>query len=110
MRARPRFKTGFAAGATIYHKEGGSIGSSRETSNRSAMSEYYLARSKILFGRKHSDAKLPVLMGPNILLQVTRATHGHLDQIGSALCREGVCLYGEVSVGAGVLIKKKNIK
>src|SRR3546814_3582390 len=31
MRARPRFKTGFAAGATIYHKEGGSIGSSRET-------------------------------------------------------------------------------
>src|SRR3546814_6721455 len=26
MRARPRFKTGFAAGATIYHKEGGKIG------------------------------------------------------------------------------------
>src|SRR3546814_14058683 len=82
MRARPRFKTGFAAGATIYHKEGGSIGSSRETSKRSAMSEYYLARSKILFGRKHSAAKLPGLLGHNFLLAVRRATQGH---IGTAI-------------------------
>src|SRR3546814_1192637 len=30
MQARGRFSTGFAADAVVYHKEGGSIGSSRE--------------------------------------------------------------------------------
>src|SRR3546814_2499175 len=53
MQARGRFSTGFAADAVVYHKEGGSIGSSRELARRSAFSEYYLARSKMFYGRKH---------------------------------------------------------
>ncbi len=83
VRGRRLFKMGFAADAVIYHKEGGSIGSSRETAKRSALSEYYLARSKILFGRKHAAAKLPVLLAHNFLLALRRVTQGHLDKAGA---------------------------
>lgn len=85
VRARPHFKTGFAGDAIVYHKEGGSIGSSRDTSRRSAMSEYYLARSKILFGRKHCIAKLPSLLGHNLLLAARRITQGHFGKAGAII-------------------------
>lgn len=80
MQARGRFSTGFAADAVVYHKEGGSIGSSRELARRSAFSEYYLARSKMLFGRKHSPAKLPFLIASNLLMALRRITQGHADK------------------------------
>src|SRR3546814_15644958 len=62
MQARGRFSPCFAADAVVYHKEGGSIGSSRELARRGAFWEYYLARSKMFFGRKHSPANLPFLL------------------------------------------------
>src|SRR3546814_18601931 len=80
MHARGRFSTGFAADAVVYHKEGGSIGSSRELARRSAFSEYYLARSKMFFGRKHSPAKLPFLIVSNLLMALRRITQGHADK------------------------------
>src|SRR3546814_10942218 len=79
MQARGRFSTGFAADAVVYHKEGGSIGSSRELARRSAFSEYYLARSKMFFGRQHSPAKLPFLIVSNLLMALRRITQGHAD-------------------------------
>ena len=56
-----RFATGFAAGATVYHKEGGSIGSSNKPGARSAMSDYYMLRSRLLFYRSHHRGRLPVV-------------------------------------------------
>ncbi|MEI6417996.1 MAG: glycosyltransferase family 2 protein [Sphingomonadales bacterium] len=43
----------FAAAARVFHKEGGSIGSSGQQGQRSALSEYWLTRSRMLFIRRH---------------------------------------------------------
>ncbi|WP_426163672.1 hypothetical protein [Sandarakinorhabdus sp. DWP1-3-1] len=51
-RNRGRFAIAFAHGAVVFHKEGGSIGSSG-TGDRSAFSEYWLARSRLRFIARH---------------------------------------------------------
>lgn len=85
VRGRGRFQIGFAPDAVVYHKEGGSIGSSRQTDRRSTLSEYYLARSKILFGRKHDRLKVPSLISHNMLLALRRMLQGHFDKAGAIL-------------------------
>ncbi len=54
-----RFAIAFANGAIVYHKEGGSIGSSNSRGKRSDMSEYYLARSRLSFVRRRTPLLLP---------------------------------------------------
>lgn len=54
-----RFATAFAHGAIVYHKEGGSIGSSAIKGQRSELSEYYLTRSRLRFVRRHAWWLLP---------------------------------------------------
>lgn len=70
-----RFATGFARGAIVYHKEGGSIGSSSVAGGRSQTSEYYQMRAKLMFVRRHQ----PVLLAWHWLLA--------LAQIGRRLLR-----------------------
>ncbi len=85
-----RFATAFAHGAVVYHKEGGSIGSSGVKGQRSALSDYYLARSRLGFIRRRAPLLLPwhwlltlVLIGRRLLrlqpkkaLVLTRALLG----------------------------------
>jgi GT2 family glycosyltransferase len=52
--------TGFAAGATVYHKEGGSIGSSGTRGARSNLADYWLNRSRLAFIRRHYPWLLPL--------------------------------------------------
>lgn len=59
-RVNGRFATGFASAAVVYHKEGGSIGSSSRKGGRSALSEYYLMRSKLKLIARHRPWLLPV--------------------------------------------------
>lgn len=59
-RAAGRFVIGFAPDAVVYHKEGGSIGSSGRKGGRSVMSEYHLMRAKLLFVRRFRPALLPL--------------------------------------------------
>lgn len=54
-----RFGIGFAADAIVYHKEGGSIGSSGVAGGRSEMSDYWLAKSRLAFVRRHRAWLLP---------------------------------------------------
>lgn len=49
VRNKRRFAVAFAHGAVVYHKEGGSIGSSGQRGQRSAFSEYWLMRSRLRF-------------------------------------------------------------
>lgn len=58
-RNRGRFRTGFARGATVYHKHGGAIGSSGTRGGRSAMSEYWMLRSRLKFYRHHHPWLVP---------------------------------------------------
>jgi hypothetical protein len=50
---RKAFDTVFAHGAHVWHKEGGSIGSSGAKGQRSAFSDYWLARARLRFIRTH---------------------------------------------------------
>ena len=60
-RRAPRpFATGFAGQAIVYHKEGGSIGSSSRQGARSALADYWLCRSRLAFIRRHYPALLPL--------------------------------------------------
>ncbi|KAB7648932.1 glycosyltransferase family 2 protein [Polymorphobacter fuscus] len=54
-----RFAIGFAHGATVFHKEGGSIGSSGKPGARSLGSEYWLTRSRLAFFRRNRPWLLP---------------------------------------------------
>lgn len=56
-----RFAIGFARGATVYHKHGGSIGSSSKVGGRSPAAEYWLLRAKLLFYRRYHPVLLPVI-------------------------------------------------
>lgn len=58
-RGENAFETAFAHGATVWHKEGGSIGSSAKKGQRSAFSDYWLARSRLKFMRRHYPWLLP---------------------------------------------------
>ncbi len=60
VRNRGRFAIAFAHGAIIYHKEGGSIGSSTRKGQRSEASEYYLMRSRIRFYRRNFPLLWPL--------------------------------------------------
>lgn len=55
-----RFAIAFAHGATVYHKEGGSIGSSAVKGRRSNTSDYYLLRSRLGFIRRRAPWWLPL--------------------------------------------------
>ena len=59
VRNRGRFVTAFAHAAIVYHKEGGSIGSSDRAGARSPLSEYYLMRSRIKFYWKNFPLLAP---------------------------------------------------
>jgi GT2 family glycosyltransferase len=60
VRNRGRFAIAFAHGAIVYHKEGGSIGSSSKKGQRSEASEYYLMRSRIRFYRRNFPLLWPL--------------------------------------------------
>ena len=55
-----RFKTGFAADATVWHKAGGSIGSGEGHGTRSASSDYYMTRARLIFICNHHPWLLPL--------------------------------------------------
>ncbi len=71
-----RFGCGFAAGATVYHKEGGSIGSSNKPGARSAMSDYYMLRSRLLFYRLYHPWRLPLVYALGIAAMLRRIVRG----------------------------------
>ncbi|MEI8144708.1 MAG: glycosyltransferase family 2 protein [Alphaproteobacteria bacterium] len=56
LRGRDQFQIGFAPGAVVYHKEGGTIGTSTR-GHQSAMSTYFLRRGLLLFTAKFFPRK-----------------------------------------------------
>lgn len=58
---RAGFSLAYAPDAVVFHKEGGTIGSSSRGEQRSLLSEYYLLRSRLLFTRKFYPKFLPAV-------------------------------------------------
>jgi GT2 family glycosyltransferase len=52
-RAQPAFHFGYAPTSIVYHKEGASIGSAILRINRSTLSDFYLARNRLVFTWRH---------------------------------------------------------
>lgn len=75
-RVRGRFATGFASRAVVYHKEGGSIGSSSLKGGRSTLSEYYLMRSKLKLIARHRPWLLPAHWGVAVAQIALRVARG----------------------------------
>lgn len=59
---RAGFRLAYAPQAVIFHKEGGTIGSSADKKKRSLLSEYYLVRSRLMFTRKLFPLCLPTVV------------------------------------------------
>ena len=85
VRGRGRFVTAFAPAAVVYHKEGGSIGSSGVAGGRSTMSEYYMLRSRHAFIRRHRPWLLPVHGLLSLSLIVRRLLRGNRAQAAAML-------------------------
>lgn len=80
-----RFAIGFAHAAIIYHKEGGSIGSSSTRGARSPLSEYYMLRSRHAFIRRFRPWLLPVHIGLSLSLIARRLLRGNRVQAAAML-------------------------
>ena len=85
VRGRGKFVTAFAHAAVVYHKEGGSIGSSGVAGGRSTMSEYYMLRSRHAFIRRHRPWLLPVHGLLSVSLIARRLLRGNRAQAAAML-------------------------
>lgn len=85
VRNAGRHKLGFVPEAIVYHKEGASAGSSGAKGQRSAFSDFHHARSKLLFGRKHYPALLPVYFAQNLLMAARRILRRQPDKARAIL-------------------------
>jgi GT2 family glycosyltransferase len=75
-RAKGQFALAYAPQSMVYHKEGSSLGSHRVASFRSAVSEFYAIRNRILFTRKHYPFALPSVLCAIGISAVHRVVHG----------------------------------
>lgn len=79
-RAGRKFRTGYAPGSKVFHKEGQSIGSDGRAAGRSVLSDYYLTRSRFVFTRKYHPYALPTLSVWLVVMMLARiARHGFGD-------------------------------
>lgn len=73
IRAKGRYKLGYASQSMVYHKIGGSIGTSSNPARMSYASDYYNIRNRLLFTRRFYPFALPtvwlVLVG-SLLLRI----------------------------------------
>ena len=60
-RARGRYGIAYAHESIVYHKEGGSTGSSRDPALKSRTADYYSIRSRLRFTRAHYPLILPTV-------------------------------------------------
>lgn len=79
------FETAFAHGAIVWHKEGGSIGSSGRKGQRSAFSDYWLARSRLAFMRRHYLWLLPWHWLVTLAVAGLRLVRRQPDKAGAVL-------------------------
>ena len=80
VRAEGKFTLGYCSASRILHKEGRSIGSSRENEKRSATSERWLSRNRILFTRSHFPLRLPVTLLWTSSVAISRLLQGDISR------------------------------
>jgi len=66
-RARGRFKFLYAPNSIVYHREGGTIGSSGDGNRRSEKSFYWICRSRVRFTARHHPEALPTVLAYSVM-------------------------------------------
>lgn len=61
IRGEGQFKLGYASQSLVYHKVGGSIGTSSNPAKMSYISDYYNIRNRLLFTKRFYPAALPTV-------------------------------------------------
>lgn len=74
------FRVAYAPDAVVYHKEGGSIGSSGVPGARSLTADYWLAKSRLAYFRWHQPAWLPWHWAMTLGLAGLRLVRGQPDK------------------------------
>lgn len=75
MRARGRWRLGYAPNSVVYHREGGSIGSGSRGESKSATADYHFVRSRLRFTRRFQPQAIPTVyaaLGVSMLRRVRR--------------------------------------
>lgn len=88
-RNKGKFPMLYAERSVVFHKEGGAIGSSSEKGARSEISEFYLARGKVMFTIRHYPYALPTVCATLIAQILRRIWRRQFDKawiIFSVLC------------------------
>ena len=71
-RAQGTYSLTYAPGATVYHKEGSSIGSKSFSSGPSVMAEFYTARARLMYMKKFYSQRLPLVYTTLFLQMLNR--------------------------------------
>ena len=78
MKSRGKFFLGYASSSIVFHKEGQSTGSNSFSSGKSFVSEYFLARNRLLFTKKFFPYYLLTAFLGNGLIAIKRILKGQL--------------------------------
>lgn len=91
LRAKGRFRLGYAPESIVYHKVGASIGTSSNPARKSRTCDYYNIRNRILFTRRYHPAALVTVCMVIMLEILLRVAVGRWDLVRGALnaLREG---------------------
>ncbi len=78
MRARGRYRLGFAPRSVVYHREGAKLGAGR---NKSFVSDFYFMRNRIRVTRKYNPRVLPTVYVALAAALLRRARRGQWDRV-----------------------------
>jgi GT2 family glycosyltransferase len=84
-RGSPAFHFGYAPESVVYHKTGASIGSAIARTSRSALSDFYQTRNRLVFTRRHYPWFLPSVMVAVVASALQRILIGKPKNAGSIL-------------------------
>jgi GT2 family glycosyltransferase len=79
-RARGRFALAYAHDSVVYHKEGRTIGSSRDGASRSALGDYFMIRSRLRFTWKHARLAFPTVALGVLVAGINRVRRRQVDR------------------------------
>lgn len=81
VRAKGRFKMAYSPESIVYHKEGGSIGSSSAGARKSARADFYGQMNRIVFTRKHFPFALPIVYLSFVAVIMNRIVRRQWDRV-----------------------------
>lgn len=80
IRARGKFKLGYAPASIVYHKVGASIGTSSNPAQKSLVCDYYNIRNRIRFTKQHHRSAMPTVFLVLLIEALIRLLCGKLDR------------------------------